>query len=80
METKQGRKGYLAIQEILPFDQLLPIAPKIATNSGNHVECNNMNCLEGAVAFGRASSILAFGTINNKVVSRLYKAICGFFA
>jgi len=39
-----------------------------------------MNCLEGAVAHGRASSILAFGTINNKAVSRLYKAICGFLA
>ena len=37
-------------------------------------------CLEGAVAHGRASSILAFGTINNKAVSRLYKAICGFLA
>ncbi len=32
------------------------------------------------MAHGRASSILAFGTINNKAVSRLYKAICGFLA
>jgi len=63
METKQGWKGHLAIQKILTFGQLLLIAPKIATNSGNHVEYKNMNCLEGVVANGRASSILAFGTI-----------------
>ena len=48
METKQGWKGHLAIQKILTFGQLLLVAPKIATNSGNHVEYKNMNCLEGS--------------------------------
>ena len=30
------------------------------------------------MAHGRASSILAFGTINNKAGSRMYSAVSGF--
>jgi|GEM_PF-1591263 len=76
METKQGRKGHLAIQKILTFSQFLQTAPKIATNTHNHLEYKNMNCLEGAVAHGRASSILAFGTIFKESLVTLdsYKA------
>jgi len=70
METKQGRKGHLAIQEVLTFGQFFQITPKIATKAGNHVEYKNMNCLEGAVAHGSASSIFAFAPFEIKAVTQ----------